>query len=169
MNLFGLKRRTAAALGVVVGLAMTPLAAVGPASAASGDLFFSEYVEGSSNNKAIEIYNGTGATVDLAGYSVQVFSNGNSNVGTTVDLIGSVLDGDVFVLADNDAVAEILTVANQTTTKSLWNGDDAVVLTHDGAAVDVIGQIGLGDDAAEWGSGLTSTQDNTLRRKSTVS
>ncbi|HET6626513.1 MAG TPA: ExeM/NucH family extracellular endonuclease, partial [Nocardioidaceae bacterium] len=47
--------------------------------------------------------------------------------------------------------------------------DDAVVLTHDGAAVDVIGQIGLGDDAAEWGSGLTSTQDNTLRRKSTVS
>ena len=31
------------------------------AFAASNDLFFSEYVEGSSNNKALEIYNGTGA------------------------------------------------------------------------------------------------------------
>jgi predicted extracellular nuclease len=29
------------------------------------DLFFSEYVEGSSNNKALEIYNSTGAAIDL--------------------------------------------------------------------------------------------------------
>ena len=36
------------------------------AFAASNDLFFSEYVEGSSNNKALEIYNGTGAPIDLA-------------------------------------------------------------------------------------------------------
>ena len=48
------------------------------AFAASNDLFFSEYVEGSSNNKALEIYNGTGAPIDLAagGYSVQMFFNG---------------------------------------------------------------------------------------------
>ena len=50
------------------------------AFAASNDLFFSEYVEGSSNNKALEIYNGTGAPIDLAtaGYNVQMFFNGNS-------------------------------------------------------------------------------------------
>ena len=50
------------------------------AFAASNDLFFSEYVEGSSNNKALEIYNGTAAPIDLAtgGYSVQMFFNGNS-------------------------------------------------------------------------------------------
>ena len=49
------------------------------AFAASNDLFFSEYVEGSSNNKALEIYNGTGAPIDLgtAGYSVRMFFNGN--------------------------------------------------------------------------------------------
>ena len=35
------------------------------AFAAPTDLFISEYVEGSSNNKAIEIFNGTGAPVDL--------------------------------------------------------------------------------------------------------
>ena len=44
---------------------------VAPASAAPTELFFSEYIEGSSNNKAVEIYNGTGAPIDLAagGYS----------------------------------------------------------------------------------------------------
>ena len=40
----------------------------GPAGAAEPptELFISEYVEGTSNNKAIEIYNPTGAAVDLA-------------------------------------------------------------------------------------------------------
>ncbi len=32
------------------------------------ELFFSEYIEGSSYNKALEIYNGTGVTVDLTNY-----------------------------------------------------------------------------------------------------
>jgi len=40
------------------------------------DLFFSEYAEGSSNNKYIEIYNGTGTDVDLSGYSLSSCSNG---------------------------------------------------------------------------------------------
>ena len=51
------------ALAVAVPVVLTPP----PASAAPTDLFFSEYIEGSSNNKAVEIYNGTGAAVDLAG------------------------------------------------------------------------------------------------------
>ncbi|MGB3618615.1 MAG: lamin tail domain-containing protein, partial [Catalinimonas sp.] len=40
------------------------------------DLFFSEYVEGSSSNKALEIYNPTDADIDLTGYRVELFSNG---------------------------------------------------------------------------------------------
>ena len=42
------------------------------------ELFFSEYIEGSSNNKALEIFNGTGAGINLARrrYSVQMFFNG---------------------------------------------------------------------------------------------
>ena len=40
------------------------------------ELFFSEYVEGSSNNKAIEIFNGTGAPVNLATYDVLISTNG---------------------------------------------------------------------------------------------
>jgi hypothetical protein len=42
------------------------------------ELFFSEYIEGSSNNKALEIFNGTGADVDLlaGGYNIQMYFNG---------------------------------------------------------------------------------------------
>ena len=42
------------------------------------DLFFSEYAEGSSSNKYVEIYNGTGADVDLSSYSLQGTNNGTS-------------------------------------------------------------------------------------------
>ncbi len=167
MNWLGFRRQTAAAVGIAVGLGMAPLAGV--ASAAAGDLYFSEYVEGSSFNKAVEIYNGTGAPVDLAasGYSLQVYSNGGST-GSPVSLSGTVAAGDVFVLAQSAADPAILAQSDQTSGAGLWNGDDAVVLTKDGTAVDVIGQVGV-DPGTEWGSGLTSTADNTLRRKSTIS
>ena len=37
-------------------------------------VFFSEYVEGTSNNKAIEVYNGSGAPIDLGaeGYRIEL-------------------------------------------------------------------------------------------------
>jgi predicted extracellular nuclease len=100
---------------------------------ASG-LFISEYVEGSSLNKAIEIYNGTGAAVNLASINatLQVFFNGNTSAGTTIQLSGTLADGDVFVVADDGASSAILAVADQTTTASLFNGDDAIVLTVGG-------------------------------------
>ena len=133
------------------------------------ELFFSEYIEGSSNNKALEIYNGTGATVDLGAgdYSVQIFFNGNTSAGLTISLLGMVASGDVFVLAQSSADPAILAQADQTNGSGWFNGDDAVVLRKGTTSVDVIGQVGL-DPGSEWGTGLTSTQDNTLRRKSSV-
>ena len=100
------------------------------AFAASNDLFFSEYVEGSSNNKALEIYNGTGAPIDLAAgdYSVQMFFNGNPASTLTIDLTGTVAAGDVFVLAQSSAAATILAAADQTNGAGWFNGDDAVAL-----------------------------------------
>ena len=47
-----------------------------PVFAAPSDLFISEYIEGSSVNKALEIFNGTGADVDLTPYSIKVYFNG---------------------------------------------------------------------------------------------
>ena len=49
----------------------------GTLSAQCGGVFFSEYIEGSSSNKAIEIYNNTGATIDLTDYVVYRANNGS--------------------------------------------------------------------------------------------
>jgi predicted extracellular nuclease len=155
-------------LGVLtlVVLLVTRLAPT-PALAAPTELFFSEYVEGSSNNKALEIYNGTGSAVTLTSiYQIQVCFNGATSC-SSFPLTGSVANGDVFVFASSTAAAAILAQADQTTAASLFNGDDAIVLRKSGVIVDVIGQIGF-DPGTEWGSGLTSTADNTLRRKSAI-
>ena len=70
------------------------------------DLFFSEYAEGSSSNKYVEIYNGTGADVDLSSYSVQGTNNGTSwgdNGERDVSLSGTLAVGDVYVVAADQA------------------------------------------------------------------
>ncbi|MBD2048868.1 DUF4347 domain-containing protein, partial [Coleofasciculus sp. FACHB-64] len=134
------------------------------------DLFISEYVEGSSNNKALEFYNGTGAAINLAaaGYAVDFYANGSTSPTLTINLSGIVADKDVFVLAQANAALSILGQADQTNNFNGWyNGDDAVVLRKGATIIDSIGQIG-NDPGTEWGNGLTSTQNNTLRRKSNV-
>jgi predicted extracellular nuclease len=161
-------------LSLGIALAVTPLTAIAPLGvpqvrAVTTGLYFSEYIEGSSNNKALEIFNGTGAAVDLgaAGYSVQMFFNGNASAGLTINLTGTVAFGDVFVLANSAANATILAEADQTNGSGWFNGDDAVVLRQGTTVVDAIGQSGF-DPGSEWGTGLVSTADNTLRRKTTV-
>ena len=115
-----------------------------------GELFFSEYVEGSSFNKAVEIYNPNDNAVDLGGYAVQVYSNGAATAGQTAPITGATIAGHgVYVLAHQSADPAILAVADQTTGLGLWNGDDAVTLVHNGTAIDVIGQIGF-DPGTEW-------------------
>ena len=137
------------------------------------DLFFSEYIEGSSNNKALEIFNGTGIAIDLSAYSIQMYFNGSPTAGLTIPLTGTVAPGDVFVLAQSAASPIILAQADQTSTANNWfNGDDAIVLrkvSPNGTVtvIDSIGQINF-DPGTEWGTGLTSTADNTLRRKTFV-
>jgi predicted extracellular nuclease len=156
-------------LALIAALAMALLPATGarPALAASTDLFFSEYIEGTSNNKALEIYNGTGASVDLGSYVLRQYSNGSATAGLIVTLSGTLAPGDVFVFAHASANASIIAQADRTTTSGLFNGNDAVALWKGTSLVDVIGQIGF-DPGTEWGSGLTSTADNTLRRKASV-
>ncbi|WP_446211521.1 lamin tail domain-containing protein [Micromonospora sp. IBSANI012] len=155
---------TAAAVTLPV-IGVVPTAAI----AAPTDLFISEYVEGLSNNKAVELFNGTGSPVDLTagGYQLQLYFNG-STTPTNVALNGTVAAGDAFVFAASSAAPAVLAQADQTTGASLFNGDDAIVLRKAGAVLDSIGQVGV-DPGTEWGSGLTSTADNTLRRLPSVS
>ncbi len=150
-----------------MGLAFLP--GIQVARADTAELFFSEYIEGSSNNKALEIYNDTGVAIDLAagGYNIQMFFNGSATAGLTINLTGTVADGDVFVIAHSSAIAEILAQADQTNGAGWFNGNDAVVLSKGPTVLDVIGQVGF-NPGTEWGTGLVSTGDNTLRRMDTV-
>jgi uncharacterized protein len=153
----------------IFALVITSLGQAIPASAAAPtELFFSEYIEGSSNNKALEIYNGTGTAIDLAAGAYNVFMSFNGGTSTlTINLTGTVAAGDVYVLAQSSAVADILTQADQTNGAGWFNGDDAVMLRKASTVIDAIGQMGF-DPGAEWGAGLVSTADNTLRRMATV-
>lgn len=148
---------------MAVGLAVVP--ATVAQAATPTELFISEYIEGSSNNKAIEISNLTAGPIDLGAgdYDLKFYFNGSPTPALTIPLTGTVAAGDVHVVAQASANATILAAADQTNGSGWFNGDDAVVLTKADAVVDAFGQTGF-DPGAEWGSGLTSTADNTLRR-----
>lgn len=141
------------------------------AGALPTDLFISEYIEGSSNNKAIEIYNGTGSPVDLGtgGYTLELYSNGASVPSQSKNLDGVIVSGDVFVIIHPSATdAGILAAADDSNSVVVnFSGDDAVALRKNGVLIDVFGQIGF-DPGTNWGSGLTSTADHTLVRKSSI-
>lgn len=169
--LVGAARRAMGAAGgllVVVG-ALVP---VSHALAATGDdLFISEYVEGSGTNQAIEIFNPTDTPMSLSasGYRLEIYNDGSSTVTGGILLLGTIQPGGTWVVVPSDASDALKAKSNQTFSPSaLWfDGNDAVALTHSGVAIDIIGQIGL-DPGQEWGSGLTSTRDHTLRRKASV-
>lgn len=131
------------------------------------DLIISEYLEGSGNNKYVEIYNGTSFTVDLSNYQLNLYANGASTPTNSNTLSGTLAPGATVVYANSGATAyggasTVVTAAN-------FNGDDAIALVKisTGAFVDIFGRIGE-DPGTAWTSGSFTTLDKTLRRKSTV-
>ncbi len=140
------------------------------APALQAEPFISEYVEGSSNNKALEIYNPASSPLNLAGYSIKVFSNGAVSANKTVNLSGEIAAKSVLVLVDTSSVQELKdkqTSASLTLGSGNFNGDDAVALYNGSTLIDVIGQIGF-DPGTTWGSGDVKTLDKTLVRQPTV-
>jgi prepilin-type N-terminal cleavage/methylation domain-containing protein len=130
------------------------------------ELFISEYVEGIGDNKAIEIFNGTGETVQLAGYTLRIYFGGSTTTFTSITLTGSIAHNDVYIVA-SPTLYNTLLIADLSSAKLTFNGDDVVVLVHDGIFLDVIGKIGEDIDE-QWGTGFTSTQDNTLVRNEAI-
>ncbi len=131
------------------------------------DLFFSEYIEGGSNNKALEIFNGTGADVDLSLYTVNQYSNGATTPNNTVTLTGTLLNGDVYVIYNSGSVQAILDEGDLAASVTYFNGDDAVELVKSGVVIDVIGLVGE-DPGSEWTAGDGSTANHTIVRAESV-
>jgi hypothetical protein len=150
------------------------------AANAQETLFFSEFIEGSGNNKAFEIFNPTDEAIDLGDYIVLGNYNGNPYNDTLRFPAGTMLASmDVYVVAHNEATVGITSVADTliqnpyaggTSFMAVFNGDDARGLFHvsgtDTTLIDVFGTTeedpGSGWDVAGVSSG---TQDHTLVRK----
>ena len=147
------------------------------------DLFFSEYIEGSSNNKALEIYNPTSASIDLSNYAIVT----NNNGGTWFDpapLTGTLEAEETYVIINPSFNFE--TIDSAAVVDTVWgayatyfSGDDARALakltsgTWQSGTWDIIDQIGdtLGDPGTAWDVAGTNnaTQNYTLLRKPRVS
>ena len=138
-------------------------------AATGSELFLSEYVEGSSTNKAVELYNPTDNPISLgaSGFMLAFYYDGDTSIDSGVPLAGTIQPGATWVVTPTNASAPLLAKANQKFGTSWFDGNDAVVLMHSGTAVDVLGQIGV-NPGAGWSTGATSTVDHTLRRKPAV-
>jgi hypothetical protein len=157
------------------------------------DLFFSEYVEGYGQNKAIEIYNPTSLTIDLSAYQIERYSNGatNSSAGGVTNLTGMLVSGDAFVITSGEtdtsstfgfidpilfSMSDLAEPVGSYPTPLHMNGNDAMVLTKNGQIIDVIGKVGEDPASGAWtddaASGFTMgswwTAQHTLIRKNTV-
>jgi len=67
-------------------LSIVSLLSFSALTAQCSELFISEYVEGWSNNKAIEIVNPTNASIDLSSYELRRYSNGSSSADPTTKI-----------------------------------------------------------------------------------
>jgi hypothetical protein len=124
-------------------------------------VYFTEYTEGSGTTRGLEIYNATSRPISC---TVRTYLNGSPTPTHSVNLSTPIAARSTRVICHPSSAAGLLALCNQTSSQIVHGGDDAVELVCSGARVDVIGQIGF-DPGTEWGSGLQSTADNTIRRR----
>ncbi|MDN3649237.1 ExeM/NucH family extracellular endonuclease [Reinekea marina] len=127
------------------------------ANAAYADVLLTEYIEGSSYNKALELTNFDSNPADLSPYSIELYSNGATTATNILTLSGALAPNSAYVVANSRAVPQILNVADITDGVANFNGNDVVLLKKNGIVVDSIGQLG---------NSTTFAANVTLTRKS---
>ncbi|MFJ7977702.1 endonuclease [Peribacillus sp. NPDC096379] len=124
------------------------------------DLIISEYIEGSSFNKAIELYNGTGKSINLSEYSLEMHTNGADTASNKLTLNGILESGKTFVVHHKDASAAIQSKGNLVNTTVInFNGDDPIVLKKSGEVIDSIGQAGV---KVNFGADVTLVRNSSI-------
>jgi len=135
------------------------------------DLFISEYVEGSGNNKALEIYNPTSEDIDLSAYTVRRYSNGSPVFTDEVQLSGTIQAYDVVVVTNGQTDSVWVSNGGYWSlpidsvlynlgdlhcsgiypTAMYFNGNDALTLEKiTGEVVDIFGKIGTDPGSNGW-------------------
>lgn len=129
-------------------------------------VFISEYIEGNSHNKALEIFNGGSLSASCV---VNVHSNGAEKPRYTTAPF-TVAPGSVHLIcnqtASSAALQAICAEAQKETDAADYSGDDALTLVCNGFTVDIFGRVGEQPGLGAWSteSGLT-TRISDLRRK----
>lgn len=123
---------------------------VGPAY----ELIISEYGEGSSYNKYIEILNATGEDVDLAPYSLRRNTSSTNTFQYSLALSGTLAHNRTYVVVNNRANPALLAKANLVTSSLAvgFAGNGAVALFKNEAPLDLLGFVGTN---ANWGDNVT--------------
>jgi len=129
------------------------------------DLYISEYIEGSSNNKYLELYNPTNSNINLTGYSIENYNNGSNTVTSTIALSGAIASQGVFIIANTGASLAGIT-PDQTSGNISFNGNDAILLKNGATTIDSFGQIGV-NPGISW-PGACGSQNITLVRNPDV-
>ncbi|ASM51526.1 hypothetical protein PESP_a3767 [Pseudoalteromonas espejiana DSM 9414] len=146
---------------------ITPLALVlaSLSAPASADLIISEYIEGSSNNKAIELYNNADTELSLEGYTLSLYSNGKSEVGSFFDFTGTLAAKSTIVIVNPSSSDDLKAKADFENSVTGFNGDDTLILTKNNNIVDSFGQFEVQET---WEGGDVSAKNQTLRRKDSI-
>ena len=147
----------------------SPIAPMTSTISGCGELFFSEYIEGSSNNKGFEIFNPSSNAVSLSGYTVYLSGNGGTYTNTFTSN-ATIAPGGVYVICTNQASSTMQAVADTILSYpsvSHYNGDDALILVNGTDTIDVIGVPGV-DPGSSWTVGTGSTANHTLVRKANI-
>gem|GEM_PF-3998282 len=117
---------------------------------AESPIIITQYYEGVSNNKFVEIANVGGSSLTLTGYSLVLWGNADAegwkNTNTYAPSAGSILDlsaitlapGQVYVVANSGALLPFPAAsANITSNITFFNGNDSVVLHLTGSGVTI--------------------------------
>ena len=134
------------------------------ANTTTTELLFSEYIEGSSNNKALEIANKTSGAINLSAYSIKRQTNGAGVWSAGLALSGTINSGGKYTIVNSLMASSCYPIssANLSTsaTEMAFNGNDAVGLFKNGILIDIIGIFN--------GGTANFSVDETIRRKLSV-
>jgi len=129
--------------------------------ALASNVYISEYVEGSGDNQAIELFNG-GSELTMADCYLSIYRDGASESDTVVTLSDGLLaHGDTLVVCSSGFEAEER--CDSTSDQLIFDGNDAIALMCNHEVVDVVGLVGS-DPGTGWEGEGQSTHDQTLRR-----
>lgn len=139
------------------------------------DLMITKYIEGKSNNRALEVFNGTGGLLNLDGYALRMETNGAGGLTSGEFLFPDIEleDGDTYTICNAQFTA-VSSIADKSigyqdggyNNITVFTGDDAIGLFNsDGKLIDIIGYENMDQNdlvSGDFGADVSYYRKNTV-------